>query len=152
MGVSGCGKTTIGRLLATALGIPFYDGDDFHPAANVQKMKNGIPLNDVDREPWLKLLNNNIRQWNSTGGAVLACSALKEVYRRILAENALVVFLHLSATKEQILRRLNNRAGHFMPASLLDSQFETLEETEEIFPIEASGSPDEILKLITAFL
>lgn len=85
MGVTGCGKSTIGRLLAKRLAIPFFDGDDYHPDANVHKMSSGIPLTDEDRFPWLTILNSEISKWNSNNGAALACSALKEDYRKIIS-------------------------------------------------------------------
>ena len=129
MGVSGIGKTHIGQQLAVALRLPFFDGDDFHPAANVQKMKSGIPLNDDDRQPWLASLNRHIKTWVANGGAVLACSALKDRYRQTLAHGTTVCFIYLHATKAQILERLNHRKGHFMPPSLLDSQLVNIRRT-----------------------
>ncbi len=148
MGVSGCGKTCIGGLLAAALNLPFYDGDDFHPASNIQKMENGMPLNDSDRKPWLELLNNYIQQWNVEGGAVLACSALKAKYRYLLSQNARVVFIYLQSTKERILDRLNKRQNHFMPSSLLDSQFATLEEPRDALYVDNSPPPTEVIETL----
>ena len=91
MGVSACGKTTIGQLLSNALNVPFYDADDFHPQANIEKMISGFPLNDDDRAPWLSILSNKLKQWNASEGAVLACSALKETYRQQLSKDVLSI-------------------------------------------------------------
>ncbi|WP_036284785.1 gluconokinase [Microbacterium luticocti] len=127
MGVSGSGKTTIGESLATRLGVPFVDGDDLHPKANVEKMHAGHPLTDEDRWPWLAKIGRALADAEATG-LVIACSALKRAYRRaILAEEQRAVFLHLVAGRDVIAGRLEHRSGHFMPTSLLDSQFETLE-------------------------
>ena len=137
MGVSGSGKTTIGKLLAGELGWMFYDGDDFHPEANVEKIKKGIALTDEDREPWLDALQNLILDLvRNNQSAVIACSALKKSYRDILVkgkEN--VVFVYLKGTYELIHERLLERKGHFFDAKLLESQFETLEEPEGVLTI-----------------
>ena len=129
MGVSGSGKTTVGQLLAARLGLPFYDGDDFHPAANVAKMAAGHPLTDEDRAGWLATLATDLGQWGAAGGAVLACSALKEAYRQTLQAGSGIplnwVFLD---TDPAVLRaRLAARQGHYMKADMLDSQLATLE-------------------------
>lgn len=124
MGVSGSGKTTIGTLLAKRLARPFYDADDFHPAANISKMKNGIPLQDDDRFPWLHTLADNIQQW-SHKGAVLACSALKESYRKLLQQNQ-VEFIVLEGDYDTIIERMSQRS-HFMAPNMLKSQFDALE-------------------------
>jgi gluconokinase len=129
MGVSGSGKTTVGELLAKHLGQPFYDGDDFHPAANIAKMAAGHPLTDEDRAGWLATLAAHLTQWEDAGGAVLACSALKESYRQTLQAGASLpltwVFLD---TDPVVLRaRLQARKGHYMKAFMLDSQLATLE-------------------------
>jgi gluconokinase len=126
MGVSGSGKSTVGAALAQRLRVPFADADDFHPAANIAKMTAGHPLNDDDRRPWLE----SIGEWLHAhpDGGVMSCSALKRAYRDQLREHcADVQFLHLAGTPEVIGRRQASRPGHFMPASLLASQFETLE-------------------------
>jgi carbohydrate kinase, thermoresistant glucokinase family len=127
MGVSGSGKSTIGALVANALGVPFVDGDSLHPAANVAKMAAGTPLNDADRWPWLAAVGRELAAAQASG-LVVACSALKRVYRdAILAEAPGTVFLHLSGSRETLARRIEGRSGHFMPPSLLDSQLATLE-------------------------
>ncbi len=133
MGVSGAGKTAVGQALAARLGWIFEDADDWHSAANVEKMHSGIPLNDEDREPWLESLNRSIRQWVAAEAkVVLACSALKARYREALRagiqDPASVRFVCLRASYETIDRRLRERHGHYMPESLLRSQFEALEE------------------------
>ena len=126
MGVSGSGKSTVGAALAQRLRVPFGDADDFHPAANVAKMTAGQPLDDDDRYPWLE----TIGQWlvDHRDGGVMSCSALKRKYRDQLRRHCPEVrFLHLSGTPDVIGRRQASRPGHFMPATLLNSQFETLE-------------------------
>lgn len=127
MGVSGCGKTTVGEALAERLGLPFYDGDAFHPDENRRKMAAGTPLNDVDRRPWLEALAEAGVQWNEAGGAVLACSALKQAYRNTLGKHGGVTFIYLQGTRDLLAQRLEERAGHFFPAGLLDSQLAALE-------------------------
>lgn len=133
MGVSGAGKTVVGQTLAARLAWAFEDADNWHPAANVEKMRRGIALDDEDRKPWLEALNRGIREWIANGrNTVLACSALKTRYREMLRSGvrdpAFVRFVFLKATYEQIDQRLRERHGHYMPESLLKSQFETLEE------------------------
>jgi gluconokinase len=127
MGVSGSGKTTVGAALAQRLRLPFADADNFHSAANVAKMSAGIPLDDADRAPWL----HDIGGWladHAVEGGVASCSALKRRYRDLLRAAAPTVsFVHLDGPIEVVRRRLAGRPGHFMPAALLDSQFETLE-------------------------
>lgn len=128
MGVSGCGKTTIGKLLSSKLGLQFCDADDFHPISNINKLKNGIPLNDDDRKPWLETLAILIKEWGNSTGAVLACSALKESYRHTLEKyNTLVEWIYLSGSYDLIKNRLEHREKHFMKSDLLQSQFNTLE-------------------------
>lgn len=127
MGVSGSGKSTVGVVLADRLGVPFIDGDDLHPQSNVDKMHAGIPLTDADRRPWLARIGRALAEHEATG-LVIVCSALKRAYRdAILAEEPRALFLHLSASFDVIAQRVAHRSGHFMPASLLQSQFETLE-------------------------
>jgi 6-phosphogluconate dehydrogenase len=145
MGVSGSGKSTIGILLAQKLNIPFYDGDDFHSQKNVEKMRNGLPLNDDDREEWLISINRKARE--NSKGAVFTCSALKEKYRRIIfsgIENSSLL-IYLYGDFDIIYKRIENRQGHFMPAKLLQSQFEILEEPEYGIKISIENSPNEIV-------
>jgi len=129
MGVSGSGKSTLSEALARALGWPFVEGDRFHPPRNVAKMANGIPLSDADRIPWMEALCARVARMEAEGcGCVVACSALKRRHRNLLRAAAPDVrFLHLHCDQEIILERLRGRAGHFFPASLLDSQLEALE-------------------------
>jgi gluconokinase len=127
MGVSGSGKTSIGEGLAARLGVPLLEGDQFHPKANIDKMSSGTPLTDEDRWPWLDAIARAIRE--ADGGVIVACSALKRAYRDRLRAGAGrgVVFIFLDGSRETIASRLASRKGHFMPPSLLDSQFATLE-------------------------
>lgn len=151
MGVSGTGKSTIGQLLAEKLNLSFYDADDFHPEANVSKMQQGIPLNDQDREPWLILLSKKLHQWQKDG-AILACSALKKRYRDTLSAegNLDITWVHLSGSMETIHARMRSRSDHFMPVSLLQSQFETLESPNDAITVDIKNKPelivDEILQ------
>jgi len=126
MGVSGSGKSTVGAAMAHELGVPFGDADDFHPPANIAKMAAGVPLDDDDRRPWLETIGRWLAA-NADGG-VVSCSALKRAYRDLLRSHApYVEFLHLDGSPEVIAGRQASRPGHFMPASLLRSQFDTLE-------------------------
>ncbi len=153
MGVTGSGKTTIGRLLSQELGWKYYDADDFHPRANVEKMSSGIPLNDDDRRPWLETLSDLIRQClERRENAVLACSALKQSYREFLMVDERVKMIYLKGDREVIRKRLNVRGGHYMNPALLDSQFTTLEEPKEDWHVDISLSPDEIVKAIKSYL
>lgn len=150
MGVSGSGKTTIGKLLTKELNLPFYDADDFHPSENVEKMKNGIPLQDEDRKGWLAILAENIQKWEQGGGAVLACSALKEKYRQQLTSipEEHLKWIFLSADFKVILERLKARKGHYFKPEMLTSQFETLEEPQYGLRIIVNTSEENILKEI----
>ena len=148
MGVSGSGKTTVGKLLSAATGIPFFDADDLHSSANKRKMEAGIPLNDEDREGWLRQVNSLAIEQQKSAGAIIACSALKEKYRNILNEriyNARWIFLH--GNFEMIHERMKNR-DHFMPANLLSSQFEILEIPADALSIDITKSPQEIVDII----
>jgi carbohydrate kinase (thermoresistant glucokinase family) len=128
MGVSGSGKSTIGALVAADLAVPFVDGDSLHPLTNVEKMAAGRPLDDADRWPWLRTVGRALAAAGD-GGLVLACSALKRSYRdAIRAEDPDAIFLHLQGERSVLRRRIESRRDHFMPASLLDSQFAALEE------------------------
>ena len=129
MGVSGVGKSTVGALLARRLGVPFTDGDDLHPSANVEKMESGVPLDDDDRRPWLERVGATLAEATTDGtGLVVACSALKRAYRDMIRARAPQVrFVHLEGTREVLAARTEERTGHFMPTSLLDSQLATLE-------------------------
>jgi len=141
MGVSGCGKTTTGQALSDALGWPFFDGDDFHPEENVAKMAEGRPLTDEDRWPWLDRLAEEMRGIHARGdNAVFACSALKDSYRRRLFVAGDVRVVHLKGDAELIGSRLAQRAHRYMPASLLGSQFATLEEPAEGLVIDVRDS------------
>ena len=126
MGVAGCGKTTVGQALAAALGADFQDGDDLHPPANIAKMSAGLPLNDIDRAPWLDLVGAALGK--ASGPLLIGCSALKHAYRdRIRAAAGDVVFIHLAGSRAVIENRMAARTGHFMPVALLDSQFAAFE-------------------------
>lgn len=129
MGVSGAGKSTTGEALARRLGWPFIEGDAFHPAANVEKMHNGIPLTDADRDPWLHALAAELARFQAQGeSSVMGCSSLKRAYRTILRTGApRVRFVHVHGTRGLLTERLANRSGHFFAPSLLDSQLDTLE-------------------------
>ena len=147
MGVSGCGKSTVGSLLSEKLSVPFYDADDFHFPESIEKMSQGTPLTDEDRKPWLTLLANNIVQWESDGGAVLACSALKQSYRDLLSSTTdqVVQFIYLEGDQEVLSSRLRNRESHFMPETLLQSQFATLEVPKEALTVSITNSLDEMI-------
>lgn len=148
MGVSGAGKTTVGKLLSEKLGWRLFDADDYHPAANVEKMRSGVSLTDEDRWPWLDRLNELLREEQTAGrDAILACSALKQAYRERLATGiGGPLWIHLRGDFELIDARLKARRGHYMPPSLLRSQFATLEEPEHAINIDISPAPDEIAR------
>jgi gluconokinase len=145
MGVVGAGKTTVGNLLAQKLGWQFADADDFHPAANVEKIRNGISLDDSDRAPWLAALRNAILQWNAKKQNVaLACSALKRKYRDELRV-AGVQFVYLKGDYKLIQERLRARHGHFASESILRSQFADLEKPDDAITVEIDRSPETIV-------
>jgi gluconokinase len=147
MGVSGCGKTTVGRALAARLGLPYIEGDDLHPPHNVARMAAGVPLTDADREGWLQAVARELA--DAPGGAVVSCSALKRRYRELLRRAAPDLRLvHLHGPRELLAARLAGRQGHYMPASLLPSQFEALEPPvadEHAISIDVSAPPETIL-------
>ena len=151
MGVSGSGKTSVGRQLGWSLKLPFYDADDFHSMSNIEKMKSGVPLTDYDRYPWLQQLASEIQVWEQGGGAVLACSALKEEYRQLLSQNTEIQWVYLAASFDVISKRMKKR-DHFMKADLLQSQFDTLEVPN--YGIQVANEPsiketvDKILSLL----
>ena len=150
MGVSGSGKTTIGEKLALNLRLPFFDGDDFHSAANKEKMTAGIPLTDEDRMAWLTKMNQAAREQAKKNGAVLGCSALKEKYRAILSSGIKipVYWVFLEGNYELIKERMEKRKDHFMPPGLLSSQFNALEIPAHCIKIDISKNPDEIVETI----
>jgi len=157
MGVSGSGKTTVAALLAGRLNWKFQEGDALHPQANVDKMHHGIPLTDADRLPWLDSIAALIDRWSVEGvSGIITCSALKRAYRdRIRAGRSDVEFAYLRGARELVSARITQRMGHFMPASLLASQFATLEEPGDDEPaiiVDIGGSPDQIVEAILAAL
>ncbi|MGE9269578.1 MAG: gluconokinase [Verrucomicrobiales bacterium] len=149
MGVSGSGKSTLGQALAQHLQIPFLDADDFHGEANRAKMAAGIPLTDEDRYPWLKRIHEEVRRHLAAGKSVaLACSALKESYRAILREGLNAKIIWLDPGEEILARRLAERKGHFMPASLLASQLDTLEPPPKAIRLQGDDSTFEMIKIV----
>jgi gluconokinase len=155
MGVSGSGKTTVGMILAANLGWTFLDADDFHPAANVEKMRRGIPLEDADRLPWLDAIRRRLIEAQTRNeNVVLACSALKHAYQHYLAQFApdSVRYVFLFGSEELIRQRMARRKGHFMNPSLLHSQFETLEVPEQALQIDIAPPPETIAAEIRAKL
>lgn len=153
MGVSGCGKSEIGRRLAEALGIPYAEGDDDHPSANVAKMAAGTPLTDLDRRDWLLLLQSRIAAAAAAGeGLVLSCSSLKRRYRNLLrAGDPGVVFVHLHGDHALILRRMQERPGHFMPPALLQSQLrdlEPLQADEAGIVLDIADTPEQLIEQV----
>ena len=150
MGVSGSGKTAAGELLSQKLGWPFFDGDDFHPKENVDKMAAGIPLDDDDRIPWLMNLHDLIADHLAEGKSLLlACSALKQSYRDLLLEGNLNTrFIHLKGDFELIMSRMQSRSGHYMKPEMLYSQFETLEEPVDALTVDIGQNLDRITEEI----
>jgi len=149
MGVSGCGKTEIGKLLAEELDRPFFDGDHFHPKSNIEKMSSGQSLNDEDRREWLIKLNQLALEHRHTG-AIIACSALKKNYRSLLRAGMgyCMAFVYLDGSFDLIQARLLKRKGHFMPASLLQSQFDVLEPPKKEITVSIEDKPEKIVKEI----
>jgi gluconokinase len=153
-GVTGSGKTTVGSLLSATLDWKFYDADDFHPKTNVEKMRQGIPLTDDDRTPWLASLRERIQKsLDENEDAVLACSALKESYRQYLHVSDEVKFVHLKGSFDLIRTRLSKRIGHYMNPGLLQSQFHTLEEPlTPVFVADIHKTPAEIVEDIIKYI
>jgi len=154
MGVSGSGKTAVGELLAKRLGWPFVDADDLHPAGNIRKMTGGVPLTDDDRHPWLLKVRDVIAEHAAAGrAAVVACSALKEDYRKLLrTAKADLKFVYLRGAPAAFERRLLERRGHFFDPTLLASQFETLEEPTDALVVDADGELDAVVDAVVASL
>ena len=149
MGVTGSGKTTVGTLLASRLGWHFADADEFHSAANKAKMHAGIPLTDADRLPWLAAIHDQIGKWIAAGeNVVLACSALKESYRRMLWSRPEVRFVYLKAGYELIAARLRSRTGHFADEHILAGQFGDLEEPADAVSVDIHPAPEKIVEEI----
>ncbi len=150
MGVAGSGKTTIGKLLSEKTGWPFYDADSFHPQQNIDKMKAGVPLTDEDRKPWLATMNEFASKKIKNSSIILACSALKEIYRLHLCKGIETnsYFVFLKGSYEIILQRMKQREGHYMPSSLLQSQFEALEEPAAAIAIDIALPPQAIVEKI----
>ena len=151
MGVSGCGKTTIGKKLSQRVHVPFFDGDDFHIEANKEKMKSGHPLTDQDRTEWLYRLNKLAKEQAKKQGAIIACSALKEEYRIVLSDGISVpiYWIFLQGSYDLIKKRMERRKGHYMAASMLRSQFDSLEIPKYAITIDISKSPDDMVTQIT---
>jgi gluconokinase len=146
MGPAGSGKTTVGKLLATELSWDFFDGDDFHSAANVEKMSRGVPLTDADRIPWLKTIHEAMLQWQAKErNVVLACSVLKRSYRELLVINAGVKLVYLKGAYELLRERLRSRKGHYAGEQLLASQLADLEEPTDAITVDAAGSQEQIV-------
>jgi gluconokinase len=153
MGVSGAGKTTVGKLLASQLGWKFADADDYHSAANVEKMRNGIPLTDADRAPWLESLRGLIVAWIASGeSAVLACSALTKGYRARLVVGPEVRVVYLKGDRALLRERLLGRHGHYMKEGMLESQIATLEEPEDAVVVDADGAAEDIVRTIRGLM
>lgn len=153
MGVAGAGKTTVGRLLAQALGCPFLDGDSLHSPANVQNMSRGIPLTDADRAPWLAAIRAQLEDTFDRGeNLVIGCSALKQRYRDFLATRVPVIWVYLRGTEDVIRSRLEHRREHFMKAQMLASQLADLEEPSSAIVVDVSSPPDLIVQQILAAL
>jgi len=149
MGVVGAGKTTVGRMLAEQLGWEFADADDFHPKANIEKIRHGISLTDADREPWLESIRSSIVQWIKNGqNVVLACSALKRSYREKLHVGPEVRFVYLKGSPALIAERLSTRHGHFANEQILAGQFHDLQEPRDAVTVEISTPPDQIVEKI----
>ena len=150
MGVSGCGKTTVGKLLASCTNLPFLDADDLHPRENIRKMSEGLPLDDGDRAPWLDALKIELEKMKNRKGGIVACSALKADYREILRAGAGydAQFVFLKGSRNLIHRRLKQRQGHYMKENQLEGQFRDLEEPEDALILSIEALPEEICRRI----
>jgi gluconokinase len=149
MGVSGSGKTTVGKLLANNLGWKFEDADGFHSPANIKKMSQGIPLTDEDRQPWLASMASAIRDWlKRSENVILACSALKQKYRDRLLIDPQVKLVYLRGSFDLILSRMQQRGSHYMRPDMLRSQFEALEEPQDALTVDITPSPADIAREI----
>jgi gluconokinase len=145
MGTTGAGKTTVGKLVAERLNWTFLDADDFHPPANIEKMKHGVPLTDADREPWLASIHSRLQQLSAEEhNAVLACSALKQSYRDALSAGLDFRIVYLRGTYEQMRKHILARLGHFAGESILAGQFADLEEPTDALALEVAGTPGDI--------
>ncbi|WP_276392675.1 gluconokinase [Eudoraea chungangensis] len=149
IGVSGCGKSTVGSMLADKLQLPFFDADDFHPKENVKKMASGVPLTDADRIGWLEKLNA-LAIDHKENGAIIGCSALKKTYRNLLEQNIedITKWVFLDGSFDEIWLRMKKRKDHFMPSTLLESQFKTLEPPVNALNISISQTPEEMVAKI----
>lgn len=146
MGVAGSGKSCVGKLLAQSLGCPFIDADEYHPAANIEKMSHGIPLNDADRQPWLDALRAAIAERLGTSDVVvLACSALKQRYRDYLARGTTMSVVYLKGDRDLLWRRLSERQAHFMRPEMLASQLADLEEPADALVVDVAEAPEAIV-------
>jgi carbohydrate kinase (thermoresistant glucokinase family) len=154
MGPMGCGKTTIGKMLAEKLGWSFYDGDDFHPQKNVEKMRAGIALTDEDRKLWLENLHGNIHRWlKDRENSILACSALKQAYRNILGVNQNTVrTVYLKGSYELLRKRIEDRQHPYMNKNLLRSQLDTLEEPKDGLTVDISETPEIVVSTVINYL
>lgn len=151
MGVAGSGKSTIGRRLSEAIGVPFFDGDDFHPQTNIDKMASGQALNDEDRKAWLESIINFVKKQLPKNSLIIACSALKQIYREQLEkgiENQ-TQWVYLKGDYNLIFQRMQQRKDHFMPSNLLTSQFETLEEPDHALVVSIDLAPEQIIEQIS---
>ena len=152
MGVSGVGKTTIGRMLAEQLGWALIDADDFHPPANIEKMSRGEPLSDEDRRPWLTAIRREIKAWLATGiDGIVACSALKAAYRaRLMRDGEPITFVYLRGSFDLITQRMRQRQEHYMKPGMLRSQFDALEEPADALAIDVDGVPEAVAQRVRA--
>jgi 6-phosphogluconate dehydrogenase len=150
MGVAGCGKTTIGQKLSSKTGYAFYDADYFHPQENIDKMKAGQPLSDEDRWPWLDNIHAFVSKQLQSTNVILACSALKEVYRQRLSNGIETQcrWVYLNGSYQTILERMRSRTGHYMPTTLLQSQFDTLEVPANMIEVDIAMTPEKIVEEI----